>query len=66
MDGLSSYKFWHNARVTQPKDQPSNSSKRKRSSVRHTRAVQHDRSQRPISVQNEKSIEAVLKEIVHL
>jgi hypothetical protein len=27
--------------------------------------VQHDRSQRPISVQNEKSIEAVLKEIVH-
>jgi IS4 transposase len=27
--------------------------------------VQHDRSQRPISVQNEKAIEAVLKEIVH-
>lgn len=42
-----------------------NSNKRKKSSVRHTRSVQHDRSQRVTGAPTEEAIQSRLAEIVH-
>jgi len=39
--------------------------KRKKSSVKHTRSVQHDRSQRGTGAPTEEAIEQVLADIVH-
>ena len=41
------------------------SNNRKKSTVRHTRAVQHDRSQRPAGAPSEEAIKTQLSDIVH-
>lgn len=38
---------------------------KKQSSVRHTRAIQHDRGKRPLSVPPDEQISARLTELVH-
>lgn len=45
--------------------EPENSNKRKKSSVKHTRSVQHDRSQRVTGAPTEEAIQNRLADIVH-
>ena len=39
--------------------------KRKTSSVRHTRAIQRDRSKRPSAAPPDEKVEALLEELIH-